>query len=557
MRKHWDKIILSVIVLLAIALRLYHFSDWLYFAMDQARDAMLVHKAYDNGISQLPLLGPRAAGTFLRLGPAFYYFQYFSAKIFHSADPAVLAFPDLLFGILSVPLFYFFLRLYFEKPASLFATAMYALSFLAIEYSRFAWNPNSIPFWLLVCFYGLIRFSREEKTNRKKYAWLATAVIGWAIASQMHFLVFLILPVIIALYLVWTKSYKKLDLKSIGIILLIVLVFYFPMILSEVKTGGDNIKQFVFALKNKPQADYSLKDKFFQNIFNHGNYYTLILTSYMSRFGKVSMMLGLILIVTALIRIFFDLRDEKTDEKKYFIKLVVIWFGVFFLTLIPFAFQIRVRFFFPVIFVPFVMVAFWTEWLLDNWKKKYFAFSAVAIFALLAIGLNCEATFAWYRSFAKETETQPLRGRYLVLQPMHGVTLKNLKAAADYLDERSKTENKKIHLYGDMTFRVPLQYLMETKNPPTDYVLMSRKDSDSDALYFALTADKDGYSEIPENYRIKFDLKDTIVFGQRLQLFEMKLKEEQPEYKKGEKQNNAGKKPRARRKERVYWGEVF
>ncbi len=115
LKKNWEYPALILIVAAATAIRLYHFSDWLYFAMDQARDAMLVHDAFDKGISQLPLLGPRAAGTFLRLGPAFYYFQYISAKLFNSTDPAVLAYPDLFFSILSIPLFFFFLRLHFKK----------------------------------------------------------------------------------------------------------------------------------------------------------------------------------------------------------------------------------------------------------------------------------------------------------------------------------------------------------------------------------------------------------------------------------------------------------
>ncbi|HLM83842.1 MAG TPA: hypothetical protein VK254_01360, partial [Candidatus Bathyarchaeia archaeon] len=76
MRKNWVCIILALIVVFAVAIRVYHFSDWLHFGMDQARDASLVRDAVQNGPSQLPLLGPRAAGTFVRLGPIFYYFQY-------------------------------------------------------------------------------------------------------------------------------------------------------------------------------------------------------------------------------------------------------------------------------------------------------------------------------------------------------------------------------------------------------------------------------------------------------------------------------------------------
>jgi 4-amino-4-deoxy-L-arabinose transferase-like glycosyltransferase len=554
MRKYWEYFVLVAIVILAAAVRLYNFHSWLYFAMDQARDAMLVHSAYDNGISSLPLLGPRAAGTFLRLGPAFYYFQYISAKIFGSTDPAVLAYPDVFFSILSMPLFFFFLRLHFKKLPSLLATAAFAFSFLAVEYSRFAWNPNSAPFWILLCLFGLLKFDREEK-KRKKYLWAGLAAASLGIASQMHFLVFLALPVIVALYLAWSGNWRKLDRRNAFIIFSVLVVLYLPMILSEVKTGGDNAKQFVFALRNKSNNEYTLPDKFFQNIANHGNYYFMLLTSYMSRTGKFSMVAGIILVSATLLKMFFGLRDEKEKEKRDFTKIIFIWFAVIFLILVLFAFQIRPRFFFPVFFLPFVFFAFWLEWLLSR-KKKYLAFGAAVLATLVVVALNSEATYAWYKSFALGTDLRPARGRYLAVQPMHGVTLSHLEAAADYLDERSKKDGRQVRLYGDMTFRVPIQYLLETKNPPTDYKLMSRKDTDREALYFSLTSGKSGFDEIPENYRIKFDLENTFFFGPRFQLFEMRLKEIQPEYKKGEKKSGE-KKPRARRKERVKWEEIF
>lgn len=554
MKKHWDKIILAVIVILAAAVRLFHFHDWLYFAMDQARDAMLTHDAVQNGISQLPLLGPRAAGTFLRLGPAFYYFQFVSAKIFNSTDPAALAYPDVFFSILSIPLFFFFLRLHFKKITSLLASAAFAFSFLAIEYSRFAWNPNSAPFWTLACLFSLAKFGRSE-TRKGKMLWLGASAAGLGLASQMHFLVFLTLPIIIALYLAWSGNWKKFDRRNVLIAILILAILYLPMVLSELKTGGDNAKQFFFALQNKSNNEYSFQEKFFQNIINHGNHYFMFLTSYMSRTGKFSMMAGIAFVAATLLKIFFGLRDEKENDRKNFLKLVLVWFAIIFGILTFFAFQIRPRFFFPVFFLPFVFFAFWLEWLLAR-KRKYLAFVAVVAMTLVVIFLNSEATYAWYKSFAKEEDLRPFRGRYLAVQPMHGVTLSHLEAAADFLDGRFKSGGKQIRLYGDMTFRVPIQYLLETKNPPTDYKLMSRKDTERNAVYFSLTSDKDGYQEIPENYRIKFDLENTFFFGRRLQIFEMKLKEIQPEYVKGEKKSGQ-KKPKARRKERVKWGEIF
>ena len=79
-KKNQTVIILALILLGAIFVRTYNFSDWLYFKSDQVRDAKLSYEAFYGGPGELPLLGPRAAGTFLRLGPIFYYFSIFQAN---------------------------------------------------------------------------------------------------------------------------------------------------------------------------------------------------------------------------------------------------------------------------------------------------------------------------------------------------------------------------------------------------------------------------------------------------------------------------------------------
>lgn len=555
---YWEYFILTAIVLVAALVRLYHFHDWLYFAMDQARDGMLIREAYENGASTLPLLGPRAAGTFLRLGPIFYYFQYISAKIFHSTGPTVLAYPDFLFSILSVPLFFFFLRLYFQKVSSLLVTAIYAFSFIAIQYGRFSWNPNSIPFWILLVFFALLKFSRSA-SGRQKYAWLSVMAVAWGVVSQLHFLVFVTLPILVVVFLVWNRNIKKLGWKGALLVLFILLLFYLPVILSDLKTGGDNVKQFIFALKNKPQADYSWPQKFFQNFINHGNYYTLYPTSYISRTGKISMLAGLVLIFATLLKMFRAHKEEKSNDQKAFLRLIFIWFFGFFLLLIPFAFQIRPRFFFPVLFLPFVFFAFWFEWLFEWKKKKYLGWTLAAIVFLAVLTLNCEATFNWYKSLAKEKDPEPWLGRMLVIQQFQNVTASQLESLAQYLRKRSAEENRTFDLYGNMTYRVPVQYFLEA-NPPVDYGLITKSDKDPTKLYFAMTSDKDGYEAIPADIRAKFNLVATHSFSYCLKLYELELKEIQPEYKKEKKTDSKSseeKEPRPRRKERVNWEEIF
>ncbi len=58
---------LSVVIAVGAFLRLYHFEDWMHYQLDQARDFRVVYAAMEYGPGELPLQGPRAAGSFLRL----------------------------------------------------------------------------------------------------------------------------------------------------------------------------------------------------------------------------------------------------------------------------------------------------------------------------------------------------------------------------------------------------------------------------------------------------------------------------------------------------------
>ena len=142
--KNYVWVSLAVILALAIFVRTYHFDEWLYFKMDQSRDALLIKNAVDNGPQDLPLLGARVGAVklqhgFLRLGPIYYYFQYLSGVLFHSTEPYVFAYPDLLFSILAIPLVFFLVRLYFPARSALLVTAIIASAASAIRRRR-AWG---------------------------------------------------------------------------------------------------------------------------------------------------------------------------------------------------------------------------------------------------------------------------------------------------------------------------------------------------------------------------------------------------------------------------------
>jgi hypothetical protein len=218
MKQYKWLIMLGVIVLVAFLVRVWAFDDLLTFKMDQARDIKLVEDAYVagggklnlEGVGELPLLGPRAAKTYLRLGPAAYYFEYLSLLVFGD-KPWAMVIPDFIFSILTIPLFYYFLRQAFSKRVSLMTTAVFASSFFLTQYGRFAWNPNSIPFWSLVYFLGLYKVVYGSWFMvRGSGKWLLVAVIGYGVASQLHFTAMLAYPLIGGIFILGSLFIRQI-----------------------------------------------------------------------------------------------------------------------------------------------------------------------------------------------------------------------------------------------------------------------------------------------------------------------------------------------------------
>jgi hypothetical protein len=144
--KKWELIFVLSLIFLGIFLRTFHFSKWLHFEIDQSYDYLMVSPAVEKGIGNLPLLGPTAGGgRALRLGPAFYYMEYLSAKVFGN-NPTGHAMLVLILSIFSLPIFYLFSRRYFSKNISIGLLAIFSTSVYMVLYSRFSWSPNVLPF---------------------------------------------------------------------------------------------------------------------------------------------------------------------------------------------------------------------------------------------------------------------------------------------------------------------------------------------------------------------------------------------------------------------------
>ncbi len=519
----------------AFAVRFYNHHDWLYFKMDQARDAFMIANAVQNGPQDLPLLGARAGATkvtygFLHLGPIFYYFQYLLGIIFHSTAPDVFAYPDLFFGIMVLPLLYIFLRVYFKRYVSLLIMLMYAFSFLIIEYSRFAWNPNSLPFFTILSFLALLKFLNTN--NEKKRAWwVALWATGMAIGSQLHFVGFFCLVgvsglLVIYHYQLWkkvnlAKIFKKEIFKKVailvGIAFAVFLFFYTPVIISDTMKHGENTKDFIEALTSKP-AHKPLLDKLGKDINEQIRNYTLITTSYI--YPKKTNIFKIIAILFTL-SIFFGgiylsikkiIKGALKQEKKDFLALILLWIGVFFVLCIPLAYQIRPRFFIFTFAVPFILLGIIFEFLKEN-KIKYYPYLIILLTTIVLLA-NAYGTRAWFQEQAQSQKTHFKVKRTLILKVKDGVTLGELERVADYIYSHHKV-GYTTYFYIKPEHVRPLNYLFWEKNDPNFIYFTLKLNENPKAQYFAVVpAKKDSVNKITKKYGRNFTVLNSQKFGQ-------------------------------------------
>lgn len=532
-KKYAVAFIITAIMMGAFIVRAYNHEPWLYFKMDQARDAFLIANAVENGPGELPLLGPRAGATelehgFLNLGPIFYYFQYLSGVIFHSTAPEVFSYPDLFFSIAVLPLLYVFCRLYFKKYISLIIVTLYAFSFLIIQYSRFAWNPNSLPFFAILSFLALLKMMNTENEKAKRW-WTVLWATGLAVGSQLHFVGFFCLVGVSGLtiffhYDLWKMKnikdiFKKVNSKRIFILasffLTTFLFFYIPVIISDVIKSGENAHNFVAALSSKPTKDTS-GEKFIRNISEQIEQYTLITTGYvypkkLPLEGYLASIFTLAIFIFGIGLAIRKIRRDTETLRQDFLKLLLFWFGVFFTICIPLAFQIRPRFFIFTFAVPFLFLGLVFEFLEEK-RIKYYHY-VIAGLATVVFLANAYSTRAWFFEQEKSQIDDIKVRRTLILKTKDGVTLGELERATDYIYENRRF-GAHVYYYIKPEHVRPVKYLLQRKNDLNFRYDSMKINADPNAQYFAIIPTGSEISKIENKFKEEFKIVSSKKFGQ-------------------------------------------
>jgi len=468
MKTYFQKIprsiwILLVIVAVGFAFRAYNHHDYLRFNPDQSRDATLVRDVV-SGKEAWPLLGPQAGGTNFRLGGFFYQIEIVSARVF-GESPNQLAFPDLFFSILSIVLLYFFLREFFDENIALISTGVATISFYAVKYARFAWNPNSTPFYVLLFLYAMLQLAKDE--TKRKWLWAILIGVSAGIGVQLHSLVLFTFPVVFVAYFVYLFFRKNPAWKWAPLILLIGLAINIPQIMSEVQTGGKNMQAFFQGMHKKSSRSGTITQKFVLDATCHvqSNAFMLLPLGNDSQCdfvdagknfqknlkGSAGHAANLILVGDIIFALVFSLGGyfllmrylhlEKDENKKRFLGLIALYAGTLFALLIPLADEISFRFFLVLEFMPFLLLGLWLKYIFERFgaveTRQCLVSTSVIVAIVVAVNV---ATLTGYFSYLAGNAKEGTNG-------FEEITLGEVQYMASFIENHAG-DSQNIYLQG-------------------------------------------------------------------------------------------------------------
>src|SRR5258708_4834823 len=146
-------------------------------------------------------------------------------------------------NFLAVLLTYFFVRRYYGRLAGSIAALLYTTAVFPLIYSRFFWNPNFLPLFVLLFLMAIFRGVVERRKG-----WFAPALLLVGIAYQLHATgLFLLIPLALAVLFAW-RTVRVRDLLWAGGGLLLM---FAPFIYWEVKAQFSDVYILLHAAKRQ------------------------------------------------------------------------------------------------------------------------------------------------------------------------------------------------------------------------------------------------------------------------------------------------------------------
>ncbi|MFA9261895.1 MAG: ArnT family glycosyltransferase [Undibacterium sp.] len=518
---------LALVILLGFGLRAYHFSDWLHFELDQARDARVIDAALVGGPGELPLLGPKAGGTFLRLGPVYYYLQYVSGLVF-GGTPSGIAVIVMLASVAAIGIFFLLVRRLFPSWLSLLLTLGFATSEYFVMYGRFAWNPNMLPFFILLGMYALLR--SVGGGERYPGRWFLVSVASFGIATNLHFLAFLAAPTFLVLFLIVRRP--RFHLRIWGIAALIIALLYFPMLLNEFATGGANTREFFGAITEKStKEDHVLPEKIIRNGSEHVLAGLVILTGFeggtlptVKTVGGLSIIcqgkcdvgkpyglaMALLLGLSVLAYLFLLFREEERRKRDGLIA-VGLWFLITFSLFTPLAYGMAPRFFLLSGPFFFILIGCLGLVLVRAVPRLGLGHTITTGLILVLVTMNIASLELRFNELSRAAmeplDSPPDR----ILKERIRVTLEQQNRIIDFLAAKSAERNYPVYMFSEPQHRRALKYLLERRG--VENAVLGFDGIYHEGVYFLILRAQSDLDDALRKYRENYTIGETTLFG--------------------------------------------
>lgn len=235
-KRHW---LLLFLLVLGFVLRLYRLPDWLYFTMDEERDAFIVKRILVN--HKLTLIGGSVPGG-IYVGPGLYYLSVIPMFLF-KLNPIGLGITASFLGVFSIWLIYKAGEKIFNYKVGLISAALFSTSFLMVIYNRHYWPLTPGPIVALITLFSLYQII---KNKRYKFSYLLAVILAVGLQSDPSNFTLLILTAVS-----WWFYRLPVKRKEVIFSSLILVFSNFPLVLFDLRHDFLNTRALIKLLSFK------------------------------------------------------------------------------------------------------------------------------------------------------------------------------------------------------------------------------------------------------------------------------------------------------------------
>lgn len=310
-------LVVVTIFAIALSMRIMRIDAFLSYHEDQVRDMLYIQKLFQN--KEFILLGPKASVGNFFLPPFWYYlmglvYLFSHSPLYQGVMVAVIS------ALTAVILFIFGYR-FFGMKIAVIASVLYALSPISIEYSRFAWNPNPIPFFIALTLLGLYEFA----FHKKEWGFVIGTVAA-NLALQLHYQGSIIFLFFIG-YLIVSR---RMSLRKFFIYILLNTLLISPFIIYELTHSFSNTNGILSFLGHSQSLKWFGIPFYAKFIFYEFSLFlanTLIIKN---------QFVGYLLLLLFALSFLVKLKNEKERLVRFFLLFSIFMLFIYKNSLIPF-----------------------------------------------------------------------------------------------------------------------------------------------------------------------------------------------------------------------------